>query len=1505
MWGAAMDVGGWLRGLGLGQYETNFRDNKIDADLLPRLTEDRLKDIGVSALGDRLRLLDAITALADVKPPGAVPASPSKPTRPKSPEVSAERRPITVMFCDLVGSTSIAAKLDAEDWRNLVNAYLDEASKAVTGLGGHVLKKLGDGLMALFGYPQAQENDAERAVRAALAIQRALSEINGRNASKGLPELSARIGIESGPVVVDATGEVFGDAPNVAARVQAAAEPGSVLVTINIQRQVAGLFVAEEQAARELKGVAQPVQLFRIVRASGAGRRIAARALTPFVGREEELGLLMRRWARAKGGEGQLVLIFGEPGLGKSRIIEEFHARLAQTPHTWVEWSASQLLQNTPLHPIAEWGRQRFGGADVPAEQRLADLESTLRQVNIDSNEAAPLLAPLVDIPLPQGRAGTFAPEELRRRQLATVVGWIMAGARTQPIVLAFEDLQWADPTSIDVLRALAERGAQAPLLLLATARPEFRAPWSLRSHHIVISLSPLDRAGVAQMVSELSARHALSREVVEGVSQRTGGVPLFVEEVTRLLLERGEQGGVQAIPPTLQQSLAARLDRLGAAREIAQIGAVLGRDFAYTLLRDAADIDEPSLQASLDRLADADLLLVEGAPPQANYRFKHALIQDAAYDSLLRSRREALHRRAAELLRDDPERASAEPEVIAHHFTQAGHDDLAIEWWGKAGDQALRRSAFQEAIAHLGKAIQIADRGEPGGRTTDPNVSDPMGLRYKHARALIYAKGLAAEETKAALERAGDGASVNEDILGVRLRFNQHYFRGEFDMALAVTEHALRAAEDQGRAADAALLRVFVGVVRLWRGDLRHAGTLLEQTARECASDLDAARPAESSSGAETVALATTYLSLATWHLGDPAAARCLIDQAEVLARRVGRLTSIFAITARMFLEGWRSDAGATVAAADQTIAMASESGMPLMVACGAIYKSWASGRLHDAATGLHALREALQSLDKSGGKAGTPYIHGLAADLEARQGNMTAALKEIDQGLAISGETGEHLQDPHLHCLRGSVLLQNDPPDPIAAENAYRTAIAIADGQGARSYVLLASLANAKLYQSTGRPAEAHAVLAPALEGFAPTPEMPEVAEAQVLLAVLAETDEVKSVIAHRQRRLDLQTSYGHALMWGKGFDAEETKTAFARVGEIAGALDSSAARFAAYDGQCLSSFVRGELRSARTTAETFLREAEAEERLTEAGATRRMLGLVLLFQGELKAARFALERALADYIPERDGNTQFRFGRDTEVCAAAYLGLAEWLLGNGERARNLMDRSLRRANELNVAAARANALFWRTVLECSRNDASAARASSDALMVLAEEHGIQSYAAVGQVYLSWARGRVEDDPDAGARELSRALASLLAQGHRSGDPLACGLLAELEATARGPDAALATIDQGLAIAEHTGEHFTDPYLHRLRGEILLKRNPADRAPAEDAYQTAIAVAKEQGARSYHLQAALPLAQLYQSTGRPTEAHAVLAPALEGFTPTPEMPEIAEAQALMERLA
>jgi class 3 adenylate cyclase/tetratricopeptide (TPR) repeat protein len=1107
---AAMDVGGWLRGLGLEKYEETFRANAIDAGLLPRLTGDDLKEIGISALGDRLRLTDAIAALAGARPGSDVPVPKSEPAQLKGPAVSAERRPITVMFCALVGSTGLGAKLDPEDWRNLVNAYLGDASAAVTGLGGHVLKRLGDGLMALFGYPQAQENDAERAVRAGLAIQRALAEINARNAGKAAPQLVARIGLDSGPVVVEATGEVFGDAPNVAARVHGVADPGSVLVTMNVQRQVAGLFVAEEQGARELRGVSEPIQLFRIIRASGARRRSSGRSLTPFVGREEELGVLARRWERARAGEGQLVLIVGEPGLGKSRLLEEFHSRRAETPHTWVEWRASQLLQNTPLHPFAEWGRLRFGGADVPAEQRLAELESSLSQVKIDAAEAAPLLAPLLDIPLPPGRSAGHAPDEMRRRQLAAIVSWAMASARTQPIVLAFEDLQWADPTSIDVMHALAKLSAQAPILILSTARPEFRPSWGMRSHHIVISLTPLDRAQVQRMVGEIASRHALSDQVIEGVSERTGGVPLFVEEVTRLLLERGKQASAHAIPPTLHQSLAARLDRLGSARPTAQIGAVLGRDFGYALLRDVAETDEPVLRASLERLAEADLLLVEGAPPQANYRFKHALIQDVAYESLLKSRRQALHKRAAENLTDNPERAVAEPEAIAHHFTKAGLNDLAIEWWGRAGEQALRRSAFQEAIAHLGRAIAMADQVAATAATSPATMSSRrVKLQTDYAHAVLWSKGWGADETRIAFERAGDlGARAELPTSRFPALYGQvvwNLMRGEIRAARHIAEQYLKEAEAKGGIGEVSVARQILGLACAYLGELAEARSQLEQALNSYDGDGDSA--VRDKNGQDTGVGAKAFLAFTSLLLGDLRRARQLIGEAVGLSHELCNSPSgVMAHLYKVLIETIRNDPRNAAADAENLSTISQQRGMEVLAALSRVCLSWARGRLGEPLSGAEEVRNSLTALTSQGNRLAMPFLLGLLAGLEAAAGDFERALATVEEGFATAQSGGQHVWDAFLHRLRGDILCSHSPADAALAEDAYRTAITVAKQQGARSYELLASLSLAKFYQSTGGLAEAHAVLAPALEGFSSTPEMPEIAEAQALLERLA---------------------------------------------------------------------------------------------------------------------------------------------------------------------------------------------------------------------------------------------------------------------------------------------------------------------------------------------------------------------------------------------------------------
>jgi class 3 adenylate cyclase/predicted ATPase len=1095
-----MDVGGWLRNLGLGKYEAAFRDNAIDEQVLRHLTAEDLKEIGVATVGDRRKLLAAIAELAAPSPAAEPRLPPRAAERPKTPEVSAERRPITVMFCDLVGSTGIAAKLGAEDWRSLVNAYLAEASGAVTGLGGHVLKRLGGGLMAHFGYPQARENDTERAVRAALAIQRALAEMNARNAARGAPQLSARIGLDSGPVVVEAAGEVFGDAPNIAARVQGLAEPGTVLVTANVQRQVAGLFVAEDKGACELKGVAVPVTLYRIVRASG-GRRTGARTLTPLVGREEEFALLRRRWERARDGAGQLTLIVGEPGIGKSRLVEEFRATLFETPHTYVEWSSSQLLQNTPLHPVAEWGRQRFG-ADEPADRRLADLENTLQLIGLEPAEYAPLLAPLVDVPLPEERAAKLAPEELRRRQLAAMTAWVLAGARSQPVALAFEDLHWADPTSLDLMRALAERGAQAPLFILATARPEFRPPWSLRSHHSVISLSPLDRADVALMVGELAARHALSAEVVEGVSERTGGVPLFVEEVTRLLLERGEAGGLQAIPLTLQQSLAARLDRLGEAREVAQIGAVLGRDFTYALLSAVGGIDDPALQSALDRLAGADLLFAEGAGHEASYRFKHALIQDAAYDSLLKSRRQALHRRAAELLRDEPERAAAEPEVIAHHFTEAGLDDLAIEWWQRAGDGAMARSGHVEAIRHFSVALDLlTGLGEKPDR-----AAKELELCVKLGPALVMVKGTGSPEVEAIYSRATALEAGADSVARFKALWGLYYHSmssGRLSEAAARADELLGLAQRLG--ADDLVLESHHALwsTSLWCGKLGAAN----EHSQEGISRYDRTRHhalAFTFSGHDPGVCAHSVEAINMALLGFPQKAMKLGAEAVTLARGLSHPYSLALAMwfCAIVLQVGRQRQSCRGLAAE-LLKVSQEHDFPMMRGAGMFFLGWATADGGELEQGIALMEQGL-ALFSAVRQVNRPHMLAVLASAKADFGKPDEGLELLKDALASTEVSGERWWQAELHRLRGQLLVERREHDE--SEACFRLAIEVSSGQRARTLELRAATSLARLWSDRGKNAEAHDLLAAIYGWFTEGFSTPDLKEAKILLDALA---------------------------------------------------------------------------------------------------------------------------------------------------------------------------------------------------------------------------------------------------------------------------------------------------------------------------------------------------------------------------------------------------------------
>jgi predicted ATPase len=840
---------------------------------------------------------------------------------------------------------------------------------------------------------------------------------------------------------------------------------------------------------------------------SGGGRRSGQRHLTPLVGRDEEIAMLMRRWDRARQGEGQLVLIVGEPGLGKSRLIEEFHGKLGEVPHTWAEWFCSQLLQNSPLHPVAEWGRQRFGAADVPVEQRLADLESSLAQVKLDPSEYSPLLAPLLDIPLPPERMPALPPEELRRRQLAALTNWIVAGARAQPVVLALEDLHWADPTTLELMRGVAERGALAPLFVLTTARPEFRPPWGMRSHHGTIALVPLDRQQVRHMVGELAARHALPKDVIEGVTERTGGVPLFIEEVTRLLLERGEQGGIQAIPPTLQQSLTARLDRLGPARDVAQIAAVIGRGFSYGLLRAVTEMQDAPLQTALERLAEADIFLVQGLPPESDYRFKHALIQDAAYENLLKSRRQALHRRVAEAMRDTA--AGTEPELLAHHFTQAGLTEAAIEWWGKAGQRSLERSAFVEAAEQLTRAIdQVATLpSAPALRR------EQIKLQVTLYNVLMQAKGYGSPETKAAVEQARllieQAEALGEPPEDSMLLFSALYGSwvansvGAFNGAVIrdLSAQFLALAEKQEAKVPLMMGHRVVGVTFLWTGDLAEGRAHLDRA--NAFYDATEHRPLATRFGQDIRVATLSWRSMALWMLGYPDAALADANHAVKDAREIGQAaTLMFALVSTSFTQILGGNYAMANTRSHEGVVLADEKGTPAWKGWGMMNRGQVLALTGKASDAVQTMSAGISVWRSTGGTILLPgYLANLALAY-AELGNFDNAWRCIDEAMNAVETTKETWFEAEVNRIAGEIALKSPERDVAKAEAYFERALAVAREQRAKSWELRAAMSIARLRRDQGKRDEARNLLAPVYGWFTEGFDTLDLKEAKALL-------------------------------------------------------------------------------------------------------------------------------------------------------------------------------------------------------------------------------------------------------------------------------------------------------------------------------------------------------------------------------------------------------------------
>jgi class 3 adenylate cyclase len=725
-----LDVARWLAEQGLEQYADAFAANAIEGDVLRKLTGEDLKELGVVALGHRKRLLEAIAALREE----SAPAYSSHRREARSALVgAAERRQLTVLFCDLVGSTELAARLDPEDMAAVIRAYQERCAQVIGRWGGHVAKYMGDGVLAYFGWPVAHEDEAERAVRAGLALGQALAGVT----TPATEPLAVRVGIATGLVMV---GELIGDGaareetvvgetPNLAARLQALAAPASVVISQATRRLVGGLFEFEDLGPQRLRGFAAPLAAFRVAGERWAEGRFEARQsarLTPLVGRDEEIALLLRRWQQVKDGEGHVVLLSGEPGIGKSRLVREVRARLESEPHVRLLYQCSPHHTTSPLHPVIEQLERAAGfGRDDPHETKLDKLAALLARGTDRPEQAVPLIAALLGLATESRYpALDLTPQRQKQLTLQALVDQLDGLAAAQPVLLAYEDVHWSDPTTQELLGLTIERLQRLPVLLLITYRPEFSPPWPSQPHVSALALSRLGRREGAALVERVVRDKALPDEVAAQIVAKTDGVPLFVEELTKTVLESGllkdagdhyELAGALpplALPSTLHDSLLARLDRLAPVKEIAQIGAALGREFSHGLLAGVADRPEADLQAGLDQLVAAELVYRRGTPPEVTYSFKHALVQDAAYGTLLKSRRQQLHARIAQVLTDQfPEMVETQPELLAHHCTQAGFIEKAVEYWAsrwRTGGEALRQSRSDPASRNGARAFEI-----------------------------------------------------------------------------------------------------------------------------------------------------------------------------------------------------------------------------------------------------------------------------------------------------------------------------------------------------------------------------------------------------------------------------------------------------------------------------------------------------------------------------------------------------------------------------------------------------------------------------------------------------------------------------------------------------------------------------------------------------------------------------------------------------------------------------
>jgi class 3 adenylate cyclase/predicted ATPase len=1118
-------IADWLEKLGMPEYSERFSENKIDVSVLPHLTDQDLKDIGV-ALGHRRKILAAIAEFAGVAPAASKPVLAAEPkTRD-----SAERRQVTVLFSDLVGSTALAARMDPEDLREVISAYQKCIAETVQRFGGYVAKYMGDGVLVYFGYPQAHEDDAERAVRAGLELIQAVGGL------KSSSPLQTRVGIATGLVVVGdliGSGEaqergIVGETPNVAARLQSIAEPNTVVIAEGTRKLIGNLFDLQDLGAKDLKGITEPVRSWAALRASSIASRFEALhaiGLTALVGREEELELLLRRWSKAKARDGQVVLLSGEAGIGKSRLTAALMERLVGEPHTRLRYFCSPQHTVSAFYPIIRQMERAAGLAhDDTAQAKLDKLDAVLAQTST-SNQDASLFADMLSL----SNDGRYAaldliPEQRRQRTLEALGSQVEALSRSTPVLMIFEDAHWTDATSLEALSRIVDRLRSLRVLLIVTFRPEFEPPWIGRPYVTALTLNRLAQRNIEAMIDGVVGNKLIPASIRQDIIERTDGIPLFVEEMTKAVLEAGSEDAPQgtaaavplsalAVPASLHASLMARLDRLGPAKEVAQIGAAIGREFLHALLAAVMQKPEAELGSALDRLTTAGLLFRQGVPPHATYLFKHALLQDAAYSTLLREPRRALHARIAETLESQfPETAQNQPELLARHCTEAGLIEKAAGLWGKAGRRSLERSALVEAVEQLTRALgQIA------------TLPATPALRREHIKLQVamlgplgHVKGFAAPETKAAVERArllieqaeALGEPPEDPLLLFSVLFgiwaaNFLAFKGDVCRDLAT--QFLAVAEKQGTTAPLVIAHRIVGQSLAFSGDVVEA-------LAHCDKGLALYDPAEhrqlaTGFSSDTAAAILSLRSLALWMLGYPEAALADVEHALRGAREISHATTsmhTLAFTSNTLIH-CRNYAAAS-ALLDLLVPLADEKGALFWKAAGMMNQGCVLALTDKALDAVHMITSAITAYRSTKATALTPLWLSYLARAHADLGQFDDAWRSIGEATSTIETTKERWFEAEVNRVAGEIALKSPEPDTEKAEAYFKRALAIARAQQAKSWELRAAMSMARLWRDQGKRDEARDLLAPVYGWFTEGFDTLDLKEAKALLAELA---------------------------------------------------------------------------------------------------------------------------------------------------------------------------------------------------------------------------------------------------------------------------------------------------------------------------------------------------------------------------------------------------------------